>query len=134
MWLYFHIQWNLFKPNLLETKFCVWNRQVFSLYRFNWQRFLTLGLFLKFSLYRITVYSRFSLYRITVYSRFSLYRITVYSRFSLYRITVFSRFSLYRITVYSRFGLYRFPCILYNDMPKYIYIFQFKREILCIMG
>ena len=29
------IQWNLSKPNLLGTKFCVWNRQVFSLYRLN---------------------------------------------------------------------------------------------------
>jgi hypothetical protein len=66
-----------------------------------------LGLYLKFGLYRISVYSGFGLYRISVYSGFSLYRISVYSGFGLYRISVYSGFGLYRISVYSGFGLYR---------------------------
>jgi hypothetical protein len=41
------IQWNLSKPNLLGTNFCVQNREVFSLYRLNQQRYPTLGLSLK---------------------------------------------------------------------------------------
>jgi hypothetical protein len=41
MHYYLHIiQWNLSKPNLLVTNICVWNRQVFGLYRLNEQRFL----------------------------------------------------------------------------------------------
>ena len=43
----------------IRTSFCVWNRQVFVLYRLNSQRFLTYGLYFKFSLYRILFYSGF---------------------------------------------------------------------------
>jgi hypothetical protein len=56
-WLHFdnqYILWNLTIPNILRTSFCVRNRQVFSLYRLNSQRFSTLGLYLKFGLYRIS--------------------------------------------------------------------------------
>ena len=58
------IQWNLSKPNLLGTNFCVQNREVFSLYRLNQQRYPTLGLSLKFGLHGISVYPGFGLDRI----------------------------------------------------------------------
>jgi len=45
------IQWNLSKPNPLETSICVGNRQVFCLFRLNQQWFPTFGLYLKFGLY-----------------------------------------------------------------------------------
>ena len=57
------VQWNLSKQNLLRTNFCVQNRQVFDIYRLKKEIFLTLGLYLKFSLYRILVYSGFSIDR-----------------------------------------------------------------------
>jgi len=80
------IQCNLSQPNLLGTNICVQNRQVFGLYRLNKQKFPTWGLYLKFGLYRISVYSEFGLYRISVYSGFGLiYRISIYSGFSLDR-------------------------------------------------
>jgi hypothetical protein len=44
-------------------QFYVWNRQVFGLYRLNKQRFPTWELYLKFGLYRISVYSGFGLDR-----------------------------------------------------------------------
>ena len=52
------------KSNLLKTNFCIQNSQVFSLHRLNLQRFPTLWLYLKFSLYRISVYSVFGLNRL----------------------------------------------------------------------
>jgi len=55
------ITWNLSKPNFLGTTFCAQNRQVFGLNRLIWYRFPTLGLYLKFSLYSIPVYSGFGL-------------------------------------------------------------------------
>ena len=36
---------NLFKPNLIGPSFCVWNRQVFNLYRLFLQRCPTSGLY-----------------------------------------------------------------------------------------
>ena len=45
------VQWNLSNLNLLRTNFCVWNRQVFTLYRLNKQWFSTLGLYLKFDIH-----------------------------------------------------------------------------------
>jgi len=55
---YSKIQWNLSKSNLLRTNFCVWNKRVFGLYRFHYQRFPVL-----FGLCRILVYSGFDLDR-----------------------------------------------------------------------
>jgi hypothetical protein len=49
--------------NLFRTNFCVWNRQVFGLYRLFHQTFPTLGLYLQVSLYRIPFYSGFGLNR-----------------------------------------------------------------------
>jgi hypothetical protein len=43
----------MFKSNLLETNLCVRNRQVIGLYRLNYQRLTTLGLFQRVVLYRI---------------------------------------------------------------------------------
>ena len=57
------VQWNLSKPNLIGTSHCVLNRQVVVIYRLNWQRCSTLGLYLKFCLCRILLYSGFSLDR-----------------------------------------------------------------------
>ena len=56
-------QWNLSKENLCRKSFCIRNRQVLALYRLNWQRFPTLGLYFKFGLYRILFHSGFSLDR-----------------------------------------------------------------------
>jgi len=47
---------NLSKQNLFETNICVQNRQVFSLYEINQQNLSTLGLYLKFSLYKILIF------------------------------------------------------------------------------
>ena len=57
----FLLQWNLSKPNFLGTRFCVRIRQVFGWYRLNLHRFSTLGLYLKFCLFRISYYSGFGL-------------------------------------------------------------------------
>ena len=54
-------EWNLSKLNLLGISFCIQNRQVFTLYRLNLQRFPTLELYLLFSLYSISFYSGFGL-------------------------------------------------------------------------
>jgi len=48
------------KLNLLETSFCIWNRQVFIFYGLNLQRFFT---WVMFDLYRFQVYSGFDLDR-----------------------------------------------------------------------
>ena len=45
--------------NFLGTNFCVWNRQVFGLYRFSLQKCPKLGL--KLGLYRVLFYSGFDL-------------------------------------------------------------------------
>ena len=58
------LEWNLSKPNLLVTKF------VFRLYRSK-LRFPTSGLYLKFGLYRIWIYSGFGLDR----NHYTLYHI-----------------------------------------------------------
>ena len=55
----FYPQENLSKTDILGTNFCVCNVQVFTLYRLILQRCPTLGLYLKFSLYKILVYLRF---------------------------------------------------------------------------
>jgi hypothetical protein len=41
------IQWKQSARNLLKVIFCVWNRQVFGLYRLNYQIFLKFGLHFK---------------------------------------------------------------------------------------
>ena len=53
-------KWNWPKANLLGTYFCVWNRQVFRLYRLN-PRFRIFGLYLELSLYKSPAYSGFDL-------------------------------------------------------------------------
>jgi hypothetical protein len=54
----YYVQWDLClsKPDLLGTSLCVWNRKVFGLYRLNLQRFPTSGLYLKFSLFMISLF------------------------------------------------------------------------------
>ena len=59
--------------NFLGINFYVQIRQVFSLYRLNSQRFLTLRLYLKFGLYRISVDSRLGLHRFHYYTSFPGY-------------------------------------------------------------
>jgi hypothetical protein len=49
----FNAQWKLSKSNLLVTKICVLNKQMFGFYRLNWQIFLTHG----FYLYEIPFFS-----------------------------------------------------------------------------
>jgi len=66
----FQIQLNLSKLNLLGIKFCVRNGQVFSLYKLNKQRFPALGLYLRFSLCKISGYLGFSLCKISGYLGF----------------------------------------------------------------
>jgi hypothetical protein len=53
----------MFEPNLFGTNFYVWNRQVFGLYRLNYQIYPTFGIYLKFCLHKIPVYLWFSLER-----------------------------------------------------------------------
>ena len=57
------VQWNLSKPNQLWGDVSVRNKQLFGLYRLNYQRFPKLGLYLKFGLNSIPVYSGFGLDR-----------------------------------------------------------------------
>ena len=57
------LQWNLSKPNQLWADVSVRNKQLFGLFRLNYQRFPKLGLYLKFGLNRIPVYSGFGLDR-----------------------------------------------------------------------
>jgi hypothetical protein len=53
------IQWNLSKPILLEISFfCIQKTHVFGLYSLNRCRISILGLYLKFCVYGIPVYSR----------------------------------------------------------------------------
>ena len=57
------IQWMCLNRTLLGPTFCVRNRQVFSLYGLNYQRLHKLVIYLKFGLYRSSLYSGFCLER-----------------------------------------------------------------------
>ena len=61
--------------------------------------------------------------------KFSLYRILVYSGFGLDMILVYSGFGLYRILVYSGFGLDTIPCILLYCLPLLLNVYQ--RHCMC---
>jgi hypothetical protein len=67
------------QPNLIGTRFCVQNRQVFCLYCINYQRFPTLRLYSKFSIYMISFFSGFGLDNFhciyNTYERFQIKRL-----------------------------------------------------------
>ena len=69
MWVFsVHFYYNNYnKTGLNEissrASLCVQNRQVFGLYRLNQQRFSEWGLYVKFGLYKVPVYSGFGLER-----------------------------------------------------------------------
>jgi len=115
------------KPNCLiqtsfGTNFCVWNKQVFGLYRLNLQRFHTVVTLYFLSL----VYTRFQFIQSFVMQDSSLFkvwlcRIPVYSKFGyagfqFIQSLVMQDSSLFkvwlcRIPVYSKFGYVGFQFI-----------------------
>jgi hypothetical protein len=73
-----------------QTNLCVLNRQLFRLYELNKQRFPTFGLYLKFGLFRILVYSGFCLCRIS-----GLFRVLSVQDFRLIQGFVYAGFLVY---------------------------------------